>query len=165
MNFPAACDSFAMGSAKCPVEYDLMSNPFPEYQDRLSFVMHQGICPDGWHVMNQEEWAMVLIGSGSRDGASYLGAVLWGSGNQRGFSLLPAGILETQRATSSNEKNVYTDIKKYALHWIPGEYSGSGIADPSASYGKCVTIASDRMDRTAGIKKVYGLSVRCVQDY
>ena len=165
MNFPAACDSFAIGSAKCPVEYDLMSNPFPEYQDRLSFVMHQGICPDGWHVMNQEEWAMVLIGSGSRDGASYLGAVLWGSGNQRGFSLLPAGILETQRATSSNEKNVYTDIKKYALHWIPGEYSGSGIADPSASYGKCVTIASDRMDRTAGIKKVYGLSVRCVQDY
>lgn len=165
MNFPAACDSFAIGSAKCPVEYDLMSNPFPEYQDRLSFVMHQGICPDGWHVMNQEEWAMVLIGSGSRDGASYLGAVLWGSGNQRGFSLLPAGILETQRATSSNEKNVYTDIKKYALHWVPGEYSGSGIADPSASYGKCVTIASDRMDRTAGIKKVYGLSVRCVQDY
>ncbi|WP_405335888.1 FISUMP domain-containing protein [Fibrobacter sp.] len=165
MNFPAACDSFAMGSAKCPVEYDLMSNPFPEYQDRLSFAMHQGICPEGWHVMNQEEWAMVLIGSGSRDGASYLGAVLWGSGNQRGFSLLPAGILETQRATSSNEKNVYTDIKKYALHWIPGEYSGSGIADPSASYGKCVTIASDRMDRTAGIKKVYGLSVRCVQDY
>lgn len=165
MNFPAACDSFAIGSAKCPVEYDLMSNPFPEYQDRLSFVMHQGICPDGWHVMNQEEWAMVLIGSGSRDGASYLGAVLWGSGNQRGFSLLPAGILETQGATSSNEKKVYTDIKKYALHWIPGEYSGSGIADPSASYGKCVTIASDRMDRTAGIKKVYGLSVRCVQDY
>ena len=42
MNFPAACDSFAIGSAKCPVEYDLMSNPFPEYQDRLSFVMHQG---------------------------------------------------------------------------------------------------------------------------
>ncbi len=165
MNFPAACDSFAIGSSKCPVEYDLMSNPIPEYQDRLSFVMHQGICPDGWHVMNQEEWAMVLIGSGSRDGASYLGAVLWGSGNQRGFSLLPAGILETQRATSSNEKNVYTDIKKYALHWIPGEYSGSGIADPNASYGKCVTIASDRMDRTAGIKKVYGLSVRCVQDY
>ena len=53
MNFPAACDSFAMGSAKCPVEYDLMRNPIPEYQDMLSFAMHQGICPEGWHVMNR----------------------------------------------------------------------------------------------------------------
>ena len=148
MNFPAACDSFAIGSAKCPVEYDLMSNPFPEYQDRLSFVMHQGICPDGWHVMNREEWAMVLIGSGSRDGASYLGAVLWGS-NQRGFSLLPAGKLLSQMPYSSESLVMYEELEKYAY----------GIL------GLVAIVARDYLTRGAGQKKVYGLSVRCVQDY
>ena len=165
MNFPAACDSFAIGSAKCPVEYDLMSNPFPEYQDRLSFVMHQGICPDGWHVMNREEWAMVLIGSGSRDGASYLGAVLWGSGNQRGFSLLPAGVLQTQWVDSPEKYIRYANIDVYADHWIPGDYDGSLVRDSTASYGNTVLITQDRINRAAGTKKVNGLSIRCVQDY
>ena len=165
MNFPAACDSFAIGSAKCPVEYDLMSNPFPEYQDRLSFVMHQGICPDGWHVMNREEWAMVMIGSGSRDGASYLGAVLWGSGNQRGFSLLPAGVLQTQWVDSPEKYIRYANIDVYADHWIPGDYDGSLVRDSTASYGNTVLITQDRISRAAGTKKVNGLSIRCVQDY
>lgn len=162
MNFPAACDSFAIGSAKCPVEYDLMSNPFPEYQDRLSFVMHQGICPDGWHVMNREEWAMVLIGSGSRDGASYLGAVLWGSGNQRGFSLLPAGELVSQMPHSSESLVMYEELEKYAYHWLPGEYESN---ENDGVLGLVAYVAWDYLNRGAGQKKVFGLSVRCVQDY
>ncbi len=160
MNFPAACDSFAIGSAKCPVEYDLMSNPFPEYQDRLSFVMHQGICPDGWHVMNREEWAMVLIGSGSRDGASYLGAVLWGSGNQRGFSLLPAGKLQTGK---NLDDFYYKDMQKYAYHWMPGEYKDED--DDGSRKGLVAYVTYDQLIRGAGQEKNYGLSVRCVQDY
>lgn len=164
MNFPAACDSFAIGSAECPVEYDLMRSKTPYFRNKFGYVMHQGICPEGWHVMNREEWVMVMDGSGSRNGANYLGAVLWGS-NQRGFSLLPAGILETQWATSSNEKIVYADMKNYALHWIPGEYGGETNVDPNASYGNCVTVASDRINRTAGAKKVFGLSIRCTKDY
>lgn len=165
MDFPAACDSFAMGSAKCPVEYNLMSNPIPEYQNNLSLVFHQGICPEGWHVMNQEEWGTVLIGSGTRDGASYLGAVLWGSGNLRGFSLLPAGVLQTQWVDSPEKYIRYANIGEYTVHWIPGDYNGSLVRDSAASYGNTVLIARDRMDRTTGAKKVYGLSVRCVQDY
>ena len=58
MNFPAACDSFAIGSTKCPVEYDLMKSKIPYFQNKFNYVMHQGICPEGWHVMNEEEWAM-----------------------------------------------------------------------------------------------------------
>lgn len=165
MDFPAACDSFAMGSAKCPVEYNLMSNPIPEYQNNLSLVFHQGICPEGWHVMNQEEWGTVLIGSGTRDGASYLGAVLWGSGNLRGFSLLPAGVLQSQWVDSPEKYIRYANIGEYTVHWIPGDYNGSLVRDSAASYGNTVLIARDRMDRTTGAKKVYGLSVRCVQDY
>ena len=161
MNFPAACDSFAMGSAKCPVEYNLMSNPIPEYQNNLSLVFHQGICPEGWHVMNQEEWGTVLIGSGTRDGASYLGAVLWGS-NQRGFSLLPAGKLLSQMPYSSESLVMYEELEKYAYHWLPGEYESD---ENDGILGLVAIVARDYLTRGAGQKKVYGLSVRCVQDY
>ena len=164
MNFPAACDSFAIGSAKCPVEYDLMKSKIPYFQNKFNYVMHQGICPEGWHVMNEEEWAMVMKGSGSRDGASYLGAVLWGS-NQRGFSLLPAGMLRTQRTNTPENYVMYTDFDEYAIHWIPGDYHGSLERDSTASYGNAVTVASDRMDRSAGSKKIDGLSIRCTKDY
>ncbi|MBR5412659.1 MAG: hypothetical protein IK114_06415 [Fibrobacter sp.] len=162
MNFPAACDSFAMGSAKCPVEYDLTRNPVPEYQGRLSFVMHQGICPEGWHVMNLEEWAMVMEGTVIMDGASYLGAVLWGS-NQRGFSLLPAGKLQADGPGSS----YYKGIEKYAYersayHWIPGEYKSK-----NSDYvgGLVAYVTWDHLNRGASEEKFYGLSVRCTKDY
>ena len=165
MNFPAACDSFAIGSAKCPVEYDLMRSKIPYFQNKFNYVMHQGICPEGWHVMNDEEWSMVMKGSGTRNGASYLGAVLWGSGNQRGFSLLPAGVLKTQ-LIDSPEKNIkYANIDVFANHWIPGDYNGSLVRDSMASYGNAVLITQDRIDQTVGAKKVNGLSIRCTKDY
>ena len=163
MNFPAACDSFAMGSAKCPVEYDLTRNPVPEYQGRLSFVMHQGICPEGWHVMNLEEWAMVMEGSGTRDGASYLGGLFWGS-NQRGFSLLPAGEFKSQNITHLTTFNLYENIKTQANHWFPGEYKSSD----STLVGLCgntAVITQDQLARGVATKKVNGLSVRCTKDY
>ena len=161
MNFPAACDSFAMGSAKCPVEYNLMSNPIPEFQNKLYFVLHQGICPEGWHVMNQEEWGMVMEGTVIMDGASYLGAVLWGS-NQRGFSLLPAGKLLSQMPYSSESLVMYEELEKYAYHWLPGEYESD---EKDGILGLVAIVARDYLTRGAGQKKVYGLSVRCVQDY
>ncbi len=164
MDFPVACDSFAIGSAKCPVEYDLMRSKTPYFRNKFGYVMHQGICPEGWHVMNREEWVMVMDGSGSRNGANYLGAVLWGS-NQRGFSLLPAGVLQTQWVDSPEKYIRYANIDVFANHWIPGDYNGSLVRDSMASYGNAVLITQDRIDRTAGAKKVNGLSIRCTKDY
>ena len=157
MNFPAACDSFAIGSAKCPVEYDLMKSKIPYFQNKFNYVMHQGICPEGWHVMNEEEWAMVMKGSGSRDGASYLGAVLWGSGNQRGFSLLPAGKLH-----SDGPHSYYINMDKSAYLWLPGEYKNeeNGYVGGLVAY-----VTYDHLTRGAGEEKFYGLSIRCTKDY
>jgi len=164
MNFPAACDSFAMGSVECPDTIDLTRNQIPLLSNSLSYVLHQGICPDGWHVMSQGEWAVAMRYSGSRDGASYLGAVLWGS-NQRGFSLLPAGVLQTQWVDSPEKYIRYANIDVYANHWIPGDYNGGLVRDSMASYGNAVLITQDRIDRAAGTKKVNGLSIRCAKDY
>ena len=121
----------------------------------------QGICPEGRQVMNEEEWAMVMKGSGSRDGASYLGAVLWGS-NQRGFSLLPAGMVQLVMPHSSEGTVFYADLRKYAYHWLPGQYQEN---DEPWLFGMVAYVASDYLVRGAGLEKVNGLSVRCVQDY
>ena len=161
MNFPAACDSFAMGSVECPDTIDLTRNQIPLLSNSLSYVLHQGICPDGWHVMSQGEWAVAMRYSGSRDGASYLGAVLWGS-NQRGFSLLPAGKLLSQMPYSSESLVMYEELEKYAYHWLPGEYESD---ENDGILGLVAIVARDYLTRGAGQKKVYGLSVRCVQDY
>ena len=161
MNFPAACDSFAMGSVECPDTIDLTRNQIPLLSNSLCYVLHQGICPDGWHVMSQGEWAVAMRYSGSRDGASYLGAVLWGS-NQRGFSLLPAGKLLSQMPYSSESLVMYEELEKYAYHWLPGEYESD---ENDGILGLVAIVARDYLTRGAGQKKVYGLSVRCVQDY
>ena len=161
MNFPAACDSFAMGSVECPDTIDLTRNQIPLLSNSLSYVLHQGICPDGWHVMSQGEWAVAMRYSGSRDGASYLGAVLWGS-NQRGFSLLPAGKLLSQMPYSSESLVMYEELEKYAYHWLPGEYESD---ENDGILGLVAIVVRDYLTRGAGQKKVYGLSVRCVQDY
>lgn len=157
MNFPAACDSFAMGSVECPDTIDLTRNQIPLLSNSLSYVLHQGICPDGWHVMSQGEWAVAMRYSGSRDGASYLGAVLWGSGNQRGFSLLPAGKLH-----SDGPHSYYINMDKSAYHWLPGEYKNeeNGYVGGLVAY-----VTYDHLTRGAGEEKFYGLSIRCTKDY
>ncbi|SHL50754.1 FISUMP domain-containing protein [Fibrobacter sp. UWH6] len=160
MNFPAACDSFGLGTSKCPVEYDLMKNPIPEAKGALTAVLHQGICPEGWHVMNQEEWGLIMKGSISRNGANYLGAVLWGS-NQRGFSLLPAGDLKLQSRYSNEKQATYQNIEKYACHWMPGEYD----SEEHEVLGRIAFVADNYVNRPAGLKKVNGASVRCAKDY
>ncbi len=164
MNFPAACDSFAMGTVECPDSIDLTKNHIEQLYGDPDYVLHQGICPSGWHVMSRGEWAVSMRYSGSRDGASYLGGILWGS-NQRGFSLLPAGVLTTQMGDSQEKYIRFANIGKYADHWIPGDYNGGLVRDSVASYGNAVLITQDHVDRYVGTKKVFGLSVRCTMDY
>ena len=158
MNFPAACDTFAIGSVKCPEEYNLMSNPIPEFQGKLGLVFHQGICPEGWHVMNQEEWAIVSKGSVISEGGSYLGGILWGS-NRRGFALLPAGVLQMGNSSGTF---YYRHIEKYAYHWVLGEYKND---EDEGKWGLVAYVTQDQLNRRAGQEKVNGLSVRCTKDY
>ncbi|MFA6836401.1 MAG: FISUMP domain-containing protein, partial [Fibrobacteraceae bacterium] len=66
MGFPAACDSVEIGSSSaCP---DTIPLPvFTSYPEEAPFyVQIQGICPDGWHVMNEGEWDNIL-GGGMED--------------------------------------------------------------------------------------------------
>jgi uncharacterized protein (TIGR02145 family) len=62
MGFPRACDTVALGSGlSCPDTIALpVINPHQELAPQYPQV--RGICPEGWHVMNQVEWGNILGG-------------------------------------------------------------------------------------------------------
>ena len=155
MNFPAVCDSFLTGSVECPDTVDLTKHSDPFLKGKVGYAFHQGICPEGWHIMDEGDWVDIIHGHGFILGANYLGSYIWGGSNERGFSLLPAGALEPP--------NRYTDIGIVASHWFPADKKRDG--DSLASYGKSVNIMSNDFNRSASAPKAYGFSVRCVMDY
>ena len=84
MGFPEACNTAALGSEKCPYEIE-------ETGGSYNFAIHQGICPDGWHIQNEEE----LSGAGynSLSNIYYPNTGRWRRENPSGRSFLLAGVL------------------------------------------------------------------------
>ena len=159
MNFPAVCDSFLTGSVECPDTVDLTKHSDPFLKGKVGYAFHQGICPEGWHIMDEGDWVDIIHGHGYILGANYLGSYIWGGSNERGFSLLPAGNFEVYKDTLYR----YKDLGKYAFHWLPSEYLESNGS--IMKKGKLTYVSSDQWYREAGLTKSYGLSVRCVMDY
>jgi Fibrobacter succinogenes major domain (Fib_succ_major). len=87
MNFPAVCDSFLTGSVECPDTVDLTKHSEPFLKGKVGYAFHQGICPEGWHIMDEGDWVDIIEGHGFILGANYLGSYIWGGSNERGFSL------------------------------------------------------------------------------
>ena len=59
MGFPSACNDVKAGSTTdCP---DSIVLPTGHSEPEL-FVQHQGICPEGWHIMSEDEWSIVIGG-------------------------------------------------------------------------------------------------------
>ena len=159
MNFPAVCDSFLTGSVECPDTVDLTKHSDPFLKGKVGYAFHQGICPEGWHIMDEGDWVDIIHGHGFISGANYLGSYIWGGSNERGFSLLPAGNFEVYKDTLYR----YKDLGKYAFHWLPSEYLESNGS--ITKKGKLTYVSSDQWYREAGLTKSCGLSVRCVMDY
>jgi len=152
MGFPAACDSVETGSsAACP---DTVALPvLVSYPEEAPFyVQVQGICPEGWHVMNEGEWS-VIVGGGAWKIESEAG---WNDDNNNttGFSALPGGRLYSyQEATFE-----YMGTK--AFFWLPQEQSEDALG------ARSVTLSSADANNTSHSDfKTNGLSVRCVRDH
>src|SRR5574344_2158376 len=143
MGFPRACDSVKTGSSSaCP---DSIVPP-TGFAAPYSHVLHQGICPEGWHVMNQSEWGNIL-GGGVGD---ILSAVGWGYYfiNSKGFSALPGG----------GAYGTYTGLGTDAMFWLPQETFASGA--------RGVNLRAQSYDFVSywGVKST-AFSIRCVKDY
>ena len=146
MGFPSACNDVKAGSTTdCP---DSIVLPTGHSEPEL-FVQHQGICPDGWHIMSEDEWSIVIGG-----GASTLKSqVLWRvHNNSKGLSILPAGYRDSTGA--------YSYLGSQAYFWLPQEHS----TDINRSYLSYIT-KNEVSNGGAWIRKTTGMSVRCVKDH
>ncbi len=156
MAFPAVCDSSQMGSEKCPNTTDESRNTL--VPNNSEYVVHRGICPEGWHIMNRGEWVAAINGHGAMNGSQYLSSEVWNGimKNPRGFSLLPAGLYD--------EYGEFSQIMKQAFHWVPGE-----SFDEKANLYKGLFVRATDLDLQRDSKnrfiKTAAFSIRCVKDY
>ena len=148
MGLPKACDSVWTGTTPaCP------DSIFPgrEYDHEWDRLKVQGICPEGWHVMNRQEWG--ALKGASEDDYGFVSKVNGGS-NSQGFSALYGGIA----LAITGE---YQYIRVYGRYRLPFESSATNVT--SISLGSAARGIS-RVDLKMNSDKPNGLSVRCVKN-
>lgn len=119
------------------------------------------LCPVGWHVPSDAEWATLIsnLGGDSTSVGGYLkeaGTTHWlspntGADNSSGFTALPAG--------SHYTNNLFYLNGKYGWYWS----STSSPSLPIAAYHEYLQYNSKAIYRTIGSKSL-GFSVRCIKD-
>lgn len=121
----------------------------------------QGICPDGWHLPTDAEWAVLtdFLGGLSVAGAKMkeLGTLHWvdpniGATNASGFTALPGG----HRFSSDG---TFSDAGSYGYWWSATKNS---IYDDA--WFRYLSYFSDNVSRKR-YSKSYGFSVRCERDF
>ena len=146
MGFPKACDSVLTGSTPdCP---EPLATGLESQHDSL-IIIHQGICPDGWHVMNEREWRAMIAGE---ETCSRVLSKAFRGINATGFSALLGGITGTL-----DGKRDFVHLGKYGYFWEPRELN------ETTSYQ--IYLQKVEYKYMARAYKFDGLSVRCVKDY
>ena len=144
MNLPKVCDSVAVDSndACKAITKERSSIPGEGYLNAI----WQGICPDGWHIMNQREWRYANGDIRSK--------ILWGENagrNSDGLAIIPSGVW------------IYGDgfsgVRNRIDLWMPNE-SNSKKARVLYMSSVSYTFESDMYSNE---KQVFS-SVRCVMD-
>jgi uncharacterized protein (TIGR02145 family) len=124
-------------------------------------VSSQGVCPSGWHVPSDAEWAMLVEKNGDEDatagvrlksksgwsGAGYSGELAQG-GDAYGFRALPGG--------GRNESGAFEGVGSNAYFWTSREI-GDGFAINKILGSAFVNFPGN------GPRKTEGFSVRCIQ--
>ena len=138
-------------------------------KDGLVGKQHQGICPEGWHIPDRDDWFLLFNFISSEYGAigGFSSGVGYpGADNGSGFSVFDVGgywsgntgLFERRTGfdvevffVSSNE--LAKDKMNAAYFYIEQVYGDVGLEDKA------------RISTTAEIKKGNALSVRCVKNY
>lgn len=146
MGLPRACDSVIAGtSTECAVK---LAEGARSDEDWATLQV-QGICPEGWHILNEKEWSSMV---GRNQYAGDLISRIFGSLDDYGFSALPAGMLNTPGVIE------YEFAPDYGFMWLPQEFN--------AKYAHAIAFSTAVWDKSLeSIRKSSGLSVRCVKNY
>ena len=137
MGLPKVCDSVGVtDDSRCNVKLG--------YDAKV-----QGVCPEGWHVMNETEWKHFALPRGIDASYTMLSRAVWENGkntNSSGMSVLPYG----DGSGSASDRNV-------ALLWIPLENEESVL-------GAMYVSLSDTYFSVVPSYKISVFPVRCVMD-
>ncbi len=102
-------------------------------------------CPSGWHLPSYEEFETLLktVGNGDKDRTNNLTAYIWGGGiDKYGYSAFPAGYYDKGRFDAGTSAHFWSSTDKF--------FDIAYSLDIGKTYYKG--------------KKVFGYSVRCLQD-
>lgn len=141
LGLPKICDSTSLGSIpECPAIEDL----------KYGYTIHQGVCPDGWHVMTNREWNTL---DGKYEYPYPIVSQAMEGSNGTGFSALLGGGVG---AFNAPDENVFGYIGKYGFFWYPNESDREGARTKGFASGKYYSRESYKRN---------GASVRCTKDY
>ena len=144
MNLPKVCDSVAVDSNEACKSF---ADAVKSVSDPR-VVRWQGICPDGWHIMNQYEWAHTRESSSSlRSKAVWENEGL----NSTGMSIIPTGEFVSGGG--------FSGVRERSSFWVSFEWSISRAAEVYAS----AVSNKFHYDGETGNKNFFQ-SVRCVMD-
>ena len=142
---PRACDSVWTGTTpNCP---DSIAKGIV-YESDWEDLQIQGICPEGWHVMNETEWRAMIRGEESAYRATSKAS---NGSNGNGFSALFGG-----GGFYYDNSYKFELIQEWGLYWLPKELLDIAAGD--------VFLQKNRYEYS-NFHKDYGLSVRCVKNY
>ena len=140
MNLPKVCDSVEVSSNDaCKAYADSARN-----SEKMRTIVWQGICPDGWHIMNQREWLYA--------GGDLRSKALWEDNagyNRTGMSIIPTERLQTGVYTafwmpSALESNVAKAVYFYSVS-NNADLSGADITRRTFRSIRCVMDANNSL--------------------
>jgi len=142
MNLPKVCDSVEVGSNDaCKVFADSARS-----EEKARTIIWQGICPDGWHIMNQREWTYTRGDLRSK--------ILWekyAGNNETGLSIIPTG--------DWVDGGGFSGVRELFVQWMPNE------SDDKNAKRIFISSISNTFDYkgSSGGKNIFQ-PVRCVMD-
>ena len=145
MNLPKVCDSVAVDSNDACKSF---ADAVKSVSDPR-VVRWQGICPDGWHVMNQYEWAHT-----KKNSSSLRSKAVWeknAGSNSSGMAIIPTG--EWVRGKD------FSGIHEFVNYWMPTELNQKNAKN---IFFSSVSQSLDS-DGNSGGKNMFE-PVRCVMD-
>ena len=110
---------------------------------------HQGICPNGWRLLTEDDFYVVLHADGNKHGAEDVRATSFGGLNFSGYSLIGAGY---------NWAYVFKNEKE-ATQWF---YPRESVEYPEEGAPISSMNDADKNAVSRDLYKTYGSSVRCV---
>ena len=111
---------------------------------------HQGICPNGWRLLTEDDFYIVMHANGHKHGAEDVRATSFGGYNNSGYSLLGAGY---------NWAYEFDNIGS-ATQWF---YPVESIDYPDEGAPIAAMSKSSASDLSQNVYKTYGSSVRGVK--